>query len=88
MTEEKKDNTETKKEDLPSPRFDIIDKMFNEIDELLAKYDKENHLSIFEMEILILMIRKKIEHLGIMTALASPDDGDHGHGETNGEMYR
>jgi len=59
----------SEEKDLPSPRFDIVSKIFDEIDEVLAKNDQESHLSIFEMEILVLMIRKKIEHLGIMTAL-------------------
>jgi len=56
-------------DELPSPRFDIITDIFDEIDTLLAKSDQIHHLSIFEFEILVLMIRKKIDHLGIITAL-------------------
>jgi hypothetical protein len=94
MTEEKekcKDECDCEdNKDLPTPRFDIVDKMFNEIDILLAENDKEHHLSIFEMEILLLMIRKKVEHLGIMTALSSGQE-DHSHGEDNNnssDMYK
>lgn len=73
-------------QDLPSPRFDLVSKMFDEIDEILAKYDEKEHLSIFEMEILVLMVRKKIEHIGIMTALqhdsATPDT------KPNADVYK
>lgn len=63
------DEEKIEDKDLPSPRFDLISKMFDEIDTILATYDQKEHLSIFEMEILVLMVRKKIEHFGIMTAL-------------------
>jgi len=56
-------------DDLPSPRFDIITGIFDQIDTLLATNDQEHHLSIFEFEILVLMVKKKIDHLGIITAL-------------------
>lgn len=64
----------SEEKELPSPRFELVSKMFDEIDEILAKNDQESHLSIFEMEILVLMIRKKVEHLGMMTALQMSDE--------------
>lgn len=68
------DGKEESGKDLPSPRFNLVSRMFDEIDGILAKYDETEHLSIFEFEILVLMIRKKIEHLGIMTALVTNDE--------------
>jgi hypothetical protein len=56
--------------ELPSPRFDIVSKMFDEVDEMIAKYDASDNLTIFEMEILLMMLRKKIDHIGIVAALS------------------
>ena len=39
------------------------------VDGMLAKYDESDHLTIFEMEILLMMLRKKVDHIGIMAAL-------------------
>jgi len=58
--------------ELPSPRFDLINKMFDETDEMIAKYDQSDNLTIFEMEILLMMLRKKIDHIGIVAALSQP----------------
>jgi hypothetical protein len=68
-----KDKTEIKAEidekGLPSPRFNLVNTMFDEVDGMLAKYDESDHLTIFEMEILLMMLRKKVDHIGIMAAL-------------------
>ena len=66
---DKKPEEQVIDKELPSPRFDIITGIFDEIDTLLATNDQEHHLSIFEFEIIVLMIKKKIDHLGIITAL-------------------
>jgi len=55
--------------ELPSPRFHLVNTMFDEVDGMLAKYDESDHLTIFEMEILLMMLRKKVDHIGIMAAL-------------------
>jgi|7_EtaG_2_1085326.scaffolds.fasta_scaffold00635_2 hypothetical protein len=74
------ENTDEETVSIPSPRFDLISKMFGEIDEVLASNDQENNLTVFEMEILILMLRKKIDHLGIMAAM----EGEHTHEPVKG----
>ncbi len=71
--------------ELPQPRFPLITKIFDELDGILAKHDEVEHLSIFEFEILVLMVRKKIEHLGIMAAMA-PDHAESDH-KGNPEVY-
>lgn len=71
--------------ELPQPRFVLISKIFDELDGVLAKHDEIEHLSIFEFEILVLMIRKKIEHLGIMAAMDIPHDHDEPKG--NPDVY-
>jgi|APSaa5957512493_1039668.scaffolds.fasta_scaffold04727_7 hypothetical protein len=71
---------------MPSPRFDLISKMFGEVDQILADNDAESNLTVFEMEILILMLRKKIDHLGIMAAI-EPDHSDDDH-KGNPEVYQ
>lgn len=81
---------ETKEEEvenqLPAPRFDLVSKMFDEVDEMLAKYDESDHLTIFEMEILLMMLRKKVDHIGIVAAL-SPH-GEEEHREADPNMYK
>lgn len=81
---------ETKEEQvenqLPAPRFDLVSKMFDEVDEMLAKYDESDHLTIFEMEILLMMLRKKVDHIGIVAAL-SPH-GEEEHREADPNMYK
>lgn len=81
---------ETKEEEvdnqLPAPRFDLVSKMFDEVDEMLAKYDESDHLTIFEMEILLMMLRKKVDHIGIVAAL-SPH-GEEEHKEADPNMYK
>lgn len=88
MSEDKltEDSSGEETASIPSPRFDLISKMFGEIDEVLANNDQENNLTVFEMEILILMLRKKIDHLGIMAFMGT----DHSHGDPKGnpEVYR
>lgn len=71
---------------LPSPRFDLVSKMFDEVDEMLAKFDESDHLTIFEMEILLMMLRKKVDHIGIVAAL-SPH-GEEEHKEADPNMYK
>ena len=71
--------------ELPQPRFELISKIFDEIDGILAKYDEVEHLSIFEFEILVLMIRKKVEHLGILAVMDTPHDHEQPKG--NPEVY-
>ncbi len=71
---------------IPSPRFDLISKMFGEVDQVLADNDQESNLTVFEMEILVLMLRTKIDHLGIMAAMET--DHSHEHPKGNPEVYR
>ncbi len=71
--------------ELPQPRFSLISVIFDELDSILAKHDEVEHLSIFEFEILVLMIRKKVEHLGIMAAMDTPHDHEEPKG--NPEVY-
>jgi hypothetical protein len=81
---------ETKEEEvenqLPAPRFDLVSKMFDEVDEMLAKYDESDHLTIFEMEILLMMLRKKVDHIGIVAALSN--HGEEEHKEADPNMYK
>ena len=63
-----------KPDELPSPRFDLVGKMFDEVDETLAKFDASDNLTIFEMEILLMMLRKKIDHIGMVAALTQGND--------------
>ena len=70
--------------ELPSPRFELISKIFDEIDGILAKVDSVEHLSIFEMEILVLMLRKKVEHFGIIATIDPHDEEEH---KGNPEVY-
>jgi len=70
--------------ELPSPRFGLLSRIFDEIDQTLAKYDGTDQLTIFEFEIVALMIRKKIEHLGIIAALNPHDEESH---QINTEIY-
>lgn len=72
---------------LPAPRFDLVSKMFDEVDEMLAKYDESDHLTIFEMEILLMMLRKKVDHIGIVAAL-SPQGGEEPQKEADPNMYK
>jgi hypothetical protein len=53
---------------------------------MLAKYDESDHLTIFEMEILLMMLRKKVDHIGIVAAL-SPH-GEEEHKEADPNMYK
>ena len=71
---------------LASPRFDVITAMFEDVDEVLARHDGESNLTIFEMEILMMMVRKKIDHLGLMASLQL----EGGNNPSNGspEVYR
>jgi hypothetical protein len=84
-----KDKTEIKAEidekELPSPRFSLVSKMFDEVDSMLAKYDESDHLTIFEMEILLMMLRKKVDHIGIVAAL-TPSESEHKEADPN--MYK
>jgi len=68
---------------MPSPRFDLISKMFGEIDQILADNDATSNLTVFEMEILILMLRKKIDHLGIMAVIEPDHSADDHKGNTD-----
>jgi|LWDU01.1.fsa_nt_gi hypothetical protein len=77
------DNIEEK--ELPSPRFNLVNTMFDEVDGMLAKYDESDHLTIFEMEILLMMLRKKVDHIGIMAAL-QPREPEHKEADPN--MYK
>lgn len=78
----------SEEKEIPSPRFDLINTMFDEIDEILAKTDQGYHLTIFEMEILMLMLRKKVEHLGIMTALEPDLSGGNNASDGNNDPYK
>lgn len=64
---------EIEEKELPSPRFDLVSKMFDEVDSMLAKFDASDNLTIFEMEILLMMLRKKVDHIGIIAALSSAE---------------
>ena len=64
---------EIEEKELPSPRFDLVSKMFDEVDTMLAKFDASDNLTIFEMEILLMMLRKKVDHIGIIAALSSAE---------------
>ena len=96
MVDEKNESKdESKKEDkipdipetkeIYSHRFDVISKIFDDIDTVLASADSKEHLTIFEMEILVLMLRKKIEHFGIIAALDPHNEESH---EGNSEIYK
>ena len=67
-----------------SPRFALISDIFDKVDTILAEADAKDHLSIFEMEILVLMLRKKIDHFGIMALLDPHTEKDH---EGSSEIY-
>ena len=73
VKEEPTIKAEIDEKELPSPRFDLVSKMFDEVDSMLAKFDESDHLTIFEMEILLMMLRKKVDHIGIIAALSSPE---------------
>ena len=65
---------------LPSPRFDLITKAFDDIEEVIFQLDKKENLSIFELEIIMLMLRKKLEHLGL-TAMFATEPEKKGHSD-------
>jgi|TARA_R110002073_G_scaffold175994_1_gene333555 hypothetical protein len=69
--EEPKVKAEIEEKELPSPRFSLVSKMFDEVDSMLAKFDASDNLTIFEMEILLMMLRKKVDHIGIVAAFSS-----------------
>ena len=71
VKEEPKITAEIEEKELPSPRFDLVSEMFDEVDTMLAKFDASDNLTIFEMEILLMMLRKKVDHIGIIAALSS-----------------
>jgi hypothetical protein len=75
--------------DLPDPRFSAITELFDEIDEVLAKKDEKYHLTLFEFEILVLMLKKKIEQMGIIAMLGSEEEHTHtDEGKGNPEPYK
>ena len=73
VKEESTIKAEIEEKELPSPRFDLVSKMFDEVDTMLAKFDASDNLTIFEMEILLMMLRKKVDHIGIIAALSSAE---------------
>ena len=73
VKEEPTIKAEIDEKELPSPRFDLVSKMFDEVDSMLAKFDASDNLTIFEMEILLMMLRKKVDHIGIIAALSSAE---------------
>ena len=73
VKEEPTIKAEIEEKELPSPRFDLVSKMFDEVDTMLAKFDASDNLTIFEMEILLMMLRKKVDHIGIIAALSSAE---------------
>ena len=85
MVEDKPQVEIPEPKELPSPRFALISQIFDTVDSILAEADSKEHLSIFEMEILVLMLRKKVEHFGIVAALDPHDEEIH---EGNAEIYK
>lgn len=80
--------SEVAENSLPAPRFDLVSKMFDEVDEMLAKYDESDHLTIFEMEILLMMLRKKVDHIGIVAALTNNQEESAPKTEADPNMYK
>ena len=64
------DKAQEVNKELPMPRFKEVSALFDKLDKIMAEEDSTNNFSLFEFELLALMFRKKIEHMGLNAILA------------------
>jgi len=66
-----------KEDEYPQPRLDIIDKIYDKVDKTLSDEAEAANLTLMEMEIIMLYLRKKLEHQELITLVSHDQDSTH-----------
>ena len=77
-------------EELPAPRFKEIEEVFDKLDKVLVDADKIHGFSIFELEILMLMLNKKIQYHSLISTInfAGTQDGNENNLDSGHSPYK
>jgi len=73
--------------DIQEPRFKLVETLFDRIDTVIAEEAEKYQFSLFEYEILATMLRKKIDHIGLINLITSMTQGQ-GSSEPNSNMFQ
>jgi len=64
-------------DEYPQPRLEIIDKIYDKVDKVLSDEAEAANLTLMEMEIIMLYLRKKLEHQELITLVSHDLDSTH-----------
>ncbi len=64
-------------EEYPQPRLDIIDKIFDKVDKVMNEEAEAQNCTLMEMEIVMLYLKKKLDHQELITLVAHEQGSSH-----------